>query len=121
LKWERRPSPIHGHGVFAAEPVEKDECIGVSHDGYPYDIKMLPLGNYNHSETPSAYSRLVVAERCRKIFAARQLAAGEEITLDFREAPELEQPQTRRVWDKKPAFRDDLATIYAVLGMLFPR
>ena len=54
---EIRPSPIHGHGLFAKEKISKGTKLGISHvyhDWFQDGWIRTPLGGfYNHSETPN--------------------------------------------------------------------
>jgi len=54
---EIRPSPIHGHGLFARQRIPKDTNLGISHvyhDWFQDGWIRTPLGGfYNHSNTPN--------------------------------------------------------------------
>jgi SET domain-containing protein len=111
VRAEVRPSPIHGLGVFAAEPVAAGTPVSGWHAAK--DFKLTPrewdalpknLRNYlytfmwigpdacwygshdgarftNHSETPN----LRWDETTRVSVAARDIAAGEEFTENYEE------------------------------------
>jgi SET domain-containing protein len=112
VQTELRPSPIHGTGVFLLEPVKKGDVIWrfdarIDRVYTPAEIASLPdyvqdyLKTYstwhqdtglfvlcgdngrffNHSEAPSCISMGVSFGEDR---AARDLAAGEELTSDYR-------------------------------------
>jgi SET domain-containing protein len=101
-------SPIHGLGVFAAEPIGKDTKIWrfvegfdrayspkqfaklpkaardfIKMYGYRVDGEILFPGDYdrhmNHSDIPNTYLKSGYA------LARRRIAKGEEITNDYRE------------------------------------
>jgi hypothetical protein len=89
--WPRvtiRSSPIEGRGVFLSAPAEVDEVIGPAR----IDGKRTPLGRYtNHARTPNA--RFVLAPNGDIVLVAnRRIAgcvggdAGEEVTVDYRQA-----------------------------------
>jgi len=106
------PSLIHGVGVFLAEPVERGRLIWrfdsrIDRVYAPEEIESLPVhvqrylrtystwheqsglyvlcgdnGRYfNHSDTPSTISNAI---SFGEDHAARDLAAGEELTSDYR-------------------------------------
>jgi len=84
------PSQIHGNGLFAGEDLSvNDGFFGTTHeDNWP----TTDLGqNYNHSETPNA--RVTKIGNKHFIMPIDKIGAGEEITVDYRKQPELEQPQ----------------------------
>lgn len=111
VETELRPSPIHGLGVFLLEPVAKGDLIwrfdsrvdrvysreeleslpahlqkylltySTWHEGSALYILCGDNGRYfNHSETPSTVSNAISFGEDR---AARDLAAGEELTSDY--------------------------------------
>ncbi len=89
-----RPSPLHGRGVFARNGIAADSRIG-EYTGRETDVDGThvlwvdegdhwsardgdpPLKFLNHSKTPNAYFDGYM------LFAARDIAAGEEITFDY--------------------------------------
>jgi len=83
-----KPSKIEGKGLFTNKDFLPTDIIGLAHEnGQPVGI----IGNYhNHSETPNAESVLIGNQRFLK--PKRKLRKGEEITVDYRLQPELEQP-----------------------------
>lgn len=82
-------SKIHGKGLLASSDLSAGTNIGVSHVG---DWPTNDIGkNYNHSDYPNAISRKVGNKRYVEL--TRDLGRGEEITLNYRLQPELEQPQ----------------------------
>jgi hypothetical protein len=90
---EIRPSPIHGVGIFVITYTPADSDLGVAqtmrHDG-GHDITQ--LGRYhNHSTEPSCHNRLVGNER--HLFTSRDMEPGEEVTVDYRQQQNLEQPE----------------------------
>ena len=86
-------SPIHGIGVFSKSNLAPHTNLG------PAQIKMgkgqytiTPLGKYhNHSPRPSCYNKMIGNKRY--LFTARPVSPGEEITIDYRLQPDLEQPK----------------------------
>lgn len=87
-KIEVRPSNIEGNGVFTKDTFNAGDLIGLAHTN---DQPSTVLGRfYNHSETPNAESIKVGNERFIK--AIKKLRRGEEITVDYKKQPELEQP-----------------------------
>ncbi|HEY9678338.1 MAG TPA: SET domain-containing protein-lysine N-methyltransferase [Drouetiella sp.] len=115
IKTTLSPSPIHGSGLYAAEPIAKGTDMWRFQEGFDIErtseeVEALPevakewmkrygyldhhLNTYilsfddarfiNHSEDPNMrpdYKR----HRCAVGVAARDIAKGEEITIDYRE------------------------------------
>jgi hypothetical protein len=84
------PSQIHGNGLFAGEDLSVDDgFFGTTHeDNWP----TTDLGqNYNHSDSPNA--RVTKIGNKHFIMPIDKIGAGEEITVDYRKQPDLEQPQ----------------------------
>ena len=52
---------------------------------------MTTHGNYNHSENPNC--KIEVDGNTTILNAKRKILHGEELTVDYREQPELEQPK----------------------------
>lgn len=99
-----RPSPLGGRGVFAAKPIREDalleECpviltdadsealddyVFVWGDG-GHDRFALPLGYgacYNHSSDPNAHWQMDESRALMIIWAARDIAADEEILISY--------------------------------------
>lgn len=106
-KLELRPSPIHGHGVFAAQQIEqatrvieyvgekisKSESVLRCQQGNPFifyldetsDLDGSTDGNparwINHSCDPNCTAELIDGHIW--LIANRDIAAGEEITFDY--------------------------------------
>lgn len=82
-------SKIHGLGLFADQEFNEGDMIGLAHyNGVPSEI----IGKFhNHSDNPNAHS--VTIGNKRFLVALNPLRKGEEITVDYREQPELEQPE----------------------------
>ena len=78
-----------GKGLFVKQNFREGETIGIAHvNDKPTKI----VGSYhNHSEDPTAGS--ITVGNKRYIVALRDLKPGEEITTDYRQQPELEQPE----------------------------
>ena len=84
-------SHIHGVGVFTPMNLKVGDAIGVSHahyDGYWY---MTTHGNYNHSKNPNCIIETI--DNINLIRAKVDIMRGEELTVDYREQPYLEQPK----------------------------
>lgn len=102
-----RPSPVHGHGVFAsfdlrageqievcpvlivaAENVEAFNTTGLDHHCYawPGDAVAIALGLgslYNHSFEPNATFEIDEEAETVTISALRDIGSGEEITFNY--------------------------------------
>ena len=108
---EVRPSPIHGLGIFTTEPIKKGTSVSGWKAGFDFVLtstEWLELPHLlrdflytfcwrgengrwygssdnarftNHSKTPN----LKWDERSRTSIAARDIAAGEELTEDYQE------------------------------------
>tara|TARA_Y100001963_G_scaffold142253_1_gene211523 strand:- start:164 stop:547 length:384 start_codon:yes stop_codon:yes gene_type:complete len=93
-----KPSDIHGKGIFAGEYIPEGTQIGITAIRNGGDNWVLPtLGRWhNHSEEPTCYSVIsapIEGEKyTRTMIAGRNILPGEEITVDYREQPEMEQP-----------------------------
>ena len=84
-------SKINGIGVFTPIEIKQNQFIGVSHVFYQGFWYMTAHGNYNHSENPNCI--LEVDGNVLVMKANRDIKHGEELTVDYREQPFLEQPQ----------------------------
>ncbi len=106
MKYKVGKSKIQGEGLFANKQIKENELIGLAHlNDQPTDV----VGKYhNHSENPNAYS--VKVKNKRFIYALRDLKPGEEITVDYRQQPELEQPESFKKGGEKKFTRDITAT-----------
>ena len=84
-----KESKIAGLGLFTDQEFNEGDLIGIAHiNGQPSPM----IGKYhNHSDNPNAHSILLGNKRY--IAALRPLKKGEEITVDYRKQPELEQPE----------------------------
>jgi hypothetical protein len=89
LKTKIGKSDIQGKGLLANMQLSAGSDVGVSHvDDWPTE----EIGAfYNHSETPNAMS--IKNGKKRNVVVMKDVAPGEEITLDYRKQPELEQPE----------------------------
>lgn len=106
MKYKVGKSKIQGEGLFTNKQIKENELIGLAHlNDQPTDV----VGKYhNHSENPNAYS--VKVKNKRFIYALRDLKPGEEITVDYRKQPELEQPESFKKGGEKKFTRDITAT-----------
>jgi len=92
--WRIAPSSIQGLGVHVIHFIPAGTSLGIAQaldrDGRTW--RVTPLGRYhNHSTSPSA--RNVRVGNQRYLVAARDLYPGEEVTIDYRLQPDLEQPR----------------------------
>jgi hypothetical protein len=87
-----KESKIDGLGLFTDQEFNEGDIIGLAHyNGVPSEI----IGKYhNHSDNPNAHS--VSIGNKRYLAALRPLKKGEEITINYRQQPELEQPEEFR-------------------------
>jgi hypothetical protein len=89
MKYKVGKSSIQGKGLIVKEPFKEGELIGLAHiNNQPTKIVGL---NHNHSDEPTA-GNIEVGNK-RYLVALRNLKPGEEITTNYREQPELEQPE----------------------------
>ena len=84
-------SHIHGIGVFTPMNLKIGDVIGVSHAYYDGFWYMTTHGYYNHSESPNCI--IETRDNLNLIIANVDIMRGEEITVDYREQPYLEQPK----------------------------
>jgi len=78
-----------GKGLIVKKPFRAGEMIGLAHVD---DQPVTSIGKFhNHSEEPTAGS--IKIDNRRYIVAMRDLEPGDEITTDYRQQPELEQPE----------------------------
>jgi len=84
-------SHIHGVGVFTPMNLKVGDVIGVSHAYYDGFWYMTTHGYYNHSENPNCI--VETNDNINLIIAKVGIMRGEEITVDYREQPFLEQPE----------------------------
>jgi uncharacterized membrane protein (UPF0127 family) len=86
---EIKPSKIQGDGAFIKENINKGTVIGLAHRNNQPSTE---LGQYhNHSENPN--SENVKIGDNRYLVSLRPMKKGEEITVNYRNQPELEQPE----------------------------
>jgi hypothetical protein len=86
-----KPSKIKGadKGLFSNQSFRKNQLVGLAHkDGQPVGH----IGNmHNHSDEPNMYS--IKKGNQRYVYAKYDIQPGEELTTDYRQQPELEQPE----------------------------
>ena len=85
-------SPIHGVGVFAQTHIPADADLGpaqIRGSNGRYDVTQLGK-KHNHSESPTCRNQLMGNER--HLITKQDLLPGDEVTIDYRLQPELEQP-----------------------------
>jgi hypothetical protein len=91
MKYKIGKSKIEGagKGLIVKKPFRAGEIIGLAHVD---DQPVTSIGKFhNHSEEPTAGS--IKIDNRRYIVAMRDLEPGDEITTDYRQQPELEQPE----------------------------
>jgi hypothetical protein len=89
MKYKVGKSSIQGKGLIVKEPFKEGELIGLAHiNNQPTKVVGL---HHNHSDEPTA-GNIEVGNK-RYLVALRNLKPGEEITTNYREQPELEQPE----------------------------
>ena len=88
-----KKSSIDGVGIFANKHISADTDLGPAQIlVLPKSYKITSLGKYhNHSYNPTCYNSWVENER--HLFAYYDLFPGDEITVDYTQQPELEQPK----------------------------
>lgn len=80
-------SSIDGIGLFARVPIASGDAICVARAG----PSRTPAGRYtNHSDSPNAV--MVKTQDEWRWVARRDIAAGEEILIDYRQALDLHRP-----------------------------
>lgn len=85
-------SDLHGSGVFATSNIPPGTNLGISHLAAGDHYIPTNLGAFhNHDDNPNAGN--VLRRGVRRLFALREIPAGEEITVDYRQQPDLEQPE----------------------------
>ena len=84
-------SHIHGIGVFTPMNLKIGDVIGVSHAYYDGFWYMTTHGYYNHSENSNCI--IETRDNINLIISKVDIMRGEEITVDYREQPFLEQPK----------------------------
>lgn len=88
-KYHIGPSRIHGNGLIASRNLLPEDIIGPTHQNDKNHENKSWF--YNHSKTPNARSVKVGNERY--LIPSYRIKKGEEITIDYRFQPELEQPE----------------------------
>ena len=89
---EIRPSPIHGHGLFAIKRIPADTNLGISHvyhDWFEDGWIRTPLGGfYNHSYAPNCVLMNRVLDEgfrtdIRLLYTITDIKAGQELTCSY--------------------------------------
>ena len=90
-----KASKVQGLGLFATQDFEADTVLGIVHianKNFPHGYIRTALGAfYNHSENPNCI--VETKDNLNLIIANVDIMRGEEITVDYREQPYLEQPK----------------------------
>lgn len=87
-------SKIHGKGVFANKDLPINSFIGKLHDiiNLSSKYKFTELGKkHNHSDKPNSRNELI--NNSRYLVTNRPIKKGEELTTNYRQQPDLEQPE----------------------------
>ncbi len=91
-------SKIHGKGLFSGEPIKKGELIAKVHSGIQMDpetIKYMPTQYgrfYNHDEKGFNTRNEIIGNH-RYLRAIKAIPANTELTANYREHAEMEQPE----------------------------
>jgi len=95
---ETRQSKIHGMGLFPTKQIVQNEVIAVTHIRHENGVWMkTPEGDYNHSFNPNCRveiknPRIHGGGVTACLVSNGQISQEEELTVDYREQPWLEQP-----------------------------
>jgi hypothetical protein len=91
--WAIGPSRIHGRGIICTQKVLAFEVLGIAHRWANGRWRTThDLGAFhNHSPSPTCGNH--AAAGLRYLIALRDLQPGDEITVDYRLQPDLEQPR----------------------------
>lgn len=99
-----KKSKIHGNGLFANEPIKRGDTIGVAHQVINTSNHKLfiPTGivgkNYNHSKNNPTAENVIDGDK-RYLVALKDLKPGTEITTNYFNTPDMEQP--KQEWEDK--------------------
>lgn len=91
-------SNIHGKGLFSGEPIKKGELIAKVHNGIqidPENVKYMPTQYgrfYNHDEKGFNTRNEVIGNH-RYLRALKNIPANTELTANYMDNPEMEQPE----------------------------
>ena len=91
-------SNIHGKGLFSGEPINKGEIIAKVHNGIqidPENVKYMPTQYgrfYNHDEKGFNTKNEIIGNH-RYLRALKNIPANTELTANYLDTPEMEQPE----------------------------
>ena len=87
------PSNISGSGVIVVKKISAGSILGPTHrmDTNGRWELLHPLGNYNHSRDFNAV--IIKNPTCKQLKVIKDLIPGDEIVVDYRGQPDLEQPE----------------------------
>ena len=91
-------SDIHGKGLFSGEPIRKGDLIAKVHSGIQLDpetVKYMPTQYgrfYNHDEKKFNTKNEVIGNH-RYLRALKNIPANTELTANYREHSDMEQPE----------------------------
>lgn len=91
-------SSIHGKGLFSGEPIKKGELIAKVHNGIQLDpetVKYMPTqyGRFYNHDDKGFNTRNELIGNHRYLRALKNIPANTELTANYREHPEMEQPE----------------------------
>ena len=91
-------SNIHGKGLFSGEPIKKGELIAKVHSGIQLDpetVKYMPtqFGRFYNHDDQKFNTRNEVIGNHRYLRALKNIPANTELTANYREHSEMEQPE----------------------------
>jgi len=85
-EWASGPSPIHGQGAFAKEPIGDGEFVD-----YLILGAKTPLGDYlNHQAKPNGKMVQVPSKPMHYYLrSSNEISPGEELTMDYNDSPDF--------------------------------
>jgi len=90
--YEIKKSNIHGDGSFSRRNFRKGDFINIHGRMTDGEFNITEFGTYlNHSYSPSAETRF--EDGVYKTYAIKGIKPNEEITVDYIQNEELEQPE----------------------------
>ena len=103
-------SSIQGVGLIALCDISSGTFLGETHrenpDGWE---KLETFGDYNHSSAPNSY--VVRSGYALHLFTAVDIVEGEEVTVDYRKQPYLQQPGSDWIETPVDLFTNELLEV----------
>jgi hypothetical protein len=91
IQWEINTSKIHGNGIFLLESAPANALIGCTGRYVDGEYHPTKLGiHHNHSYQPNTLS--IKVDDMRFLVTTKALISGSEVTVDYTQQPDLEQP-----------------------------